>query len=463
MLFDLLPEIFENLSVNQLLICRQVCRAWRYVVDQKYLKELCLYVRGKYAPDVWVIDCEFIDPKSVLTIHHLKVLSNPNFLNTFRNLKRLMIKYDSYRKTSSSLSQELENLNYLNHFHQLEHLELHCVPFGSDFELKLSGLKKLFYNQSDFSFKKRISLNLETLGTFDEFHKIIEWPKKHLKVVISKFYFNAFLHMPNLERLHLSFLFEEDEKPTVFVGRLPKLLLLDIYQICHQAYMDELLEEVQSLKPTRNVKFYHNGFDISVYIDEQLRNPEPLSGDSMNGNRSIRLMQFLSVAKKNPEKGLPFFYDQKTFYVGEDFKPPSAALPLDKPCPLGILKNFSRNINKINIYGIISYSEARRVLVNFPHLLSLFMKCDVSDRCNQEFEQFFDDLPGILKNLVSISIGNKGLPFERLDFLNEFRYLHYFSADFRKNEQNQQIIESIEKRKSLTYPVLVDLEYYRRD
>ena len=68
MLLDILPEIFRNLAMKDLLRCRQVCWAWRHVINRDFPKELCLYVKGTYAPDVWVIDCELIDPRSALTV-----------------------------------------------------------------------------------------------------------------------------------------------------------------------------------------------------------------------------------------------------------------------------------------------------------------------------------------------------------------------------------------------------------
>ena len=86
--------------------------------------------------------------------------------------------------------------------------------------------------------------------------------------------------------------------------------------------------------------------------------------------------------------------------------------------------------------------------MNFKQLLSLNIYSEHLD------DQFFADLPGILENLVSLSIYGE-LIFESLEFLNGFKKLLSFSAKFRENEKNQQIIESIEERKnSLAYPML---------
>lgn len=169
MLIDILPEIFRNLSVTDHLRCRQVCQAWRYVVERDFLKELCMYVRGTYFPDVWIIENQAIDPRSALTVNSLGVLADPNFQQTFRNLKRLMIKAKSKYHPWKDNFEEKQFLNHLNSLHQLEHLELHFVPTMENFELKLTGLKKLFYLHPynyGYGSDKPLPASLETIGFY---------------------------------------------------------------------------------------------------------------------------------------------------------------------------------------------------------------------------------------------------------------------------------------------------------
>lgn len=83
MLIHILPEIFVNLSVGDLLRCRQVCRAWSHAVERDFIKELCLYMEGEYILDTWHIDSEPIDRRSVLKVNELSVLSDPNFIQNF--------------------------------------------------------------------------------------------------------------------------------------------------------------------------------------------------------------------------------------------------------------------------------------------------------------------------------------------------------------------------------------------
>lgn len=459
MLINILPEIFMNLPMKDVLKSRQVCRAWRCVVDQGFLKELCLYVRGTYAPDVWVIDCKLIDPRTVLTVHHLNVLSDPNFIQMFRNLKRLMIKYPRNERESGN-SNHLNHLNQLDH---MEHLELHGMPVGKDFELKLKGLKKFFYDRATFAddfcyaFAHPLPQSLETLGLYDwssGFFKGMD----HLKVLISRDYSEAFLQLTNLEQLHLTYLMEDEKRP--IMARFPRLLLLNIHQSRSKKSINKILREIESLKPARNLKFYHEGIDISIYtsIEEKRRNLQK----SQSASFSIDLKKMLSVAQQNPNMVLPFSYFETSSIFCKDW--PGEEVYLTRPYHFGILKGFSINVKKLAIEEVLSSEEMRSLLANFRHLLSLTFSCEVFD------ERFLEDLPRILENLICLTIldcftfdGTSYIStkseaiLESLDFLKGFKRLLSFEAKFLDNEKNQKIIESIEERKkSLTYPLVAN-------
>ena len=458
MLLDILPEIFGNLSVKDKLRCRQVCRAWQYVVDRDFPEELCLYVKGIYAPDVWMIDCKPIDPRSAVTVNSLAVLADPNFIKLFGNLKRLMIKcVDSRNKNS-------EMLTSLGQLDQLEHLELHGVSVGKDLELNLDGLKKFYLNCGEDSYPSSLLASplprsLEIFGQSEwAFSNPFKGLENQLKVLITKRFSDEFVQLTNLERLHVTFLSMEDEKPRRFVGRLPKLLLLDIFHIDLEEHMNELLEEVASLKPARNVKFYHNGIDSSAYVNEKLENPEKdLFGEIggwMNGGGRIDLKRVLYVGQQNPEMVLPFFHFQHTFILFKDRE-----ISLSRPIDFGIFTNRFRNINKIGISKIsideiLSYDELRTLLTNFRHLLCFTITCEELDH---EFDRFFGDLPAILENLVILGVLTGDRVLERLNFLDAFKHLLGFAANWRENEENRRIIQTIEKRKkNMKYPILAE-------
>ena len=457
MLLDILPEIFQNLSVKDLLQCRQVCRAWLYVVDRYLPDELCLYVQGAYAPDVWVLDCKPIDPRSVLTVYSLDVLADPNFLKLFGNLKRLMVKcLDCYG------NKEPQILTGLSQLDKLEHLELHNISVGKDFELSLAGLKKFYldtpYGTGYVPLAKPLSAGLEIYGQYEwPFRNPFEGLENQLKVLISKDFSREFLRLTNLERLHMTFLSEEAEKPRVFVSRLPKLILLDIFHIDLERHMNEFLEEIDSLKPTRNVKFYHQGIDSSVYVNEKRQNPnlfEHLWG-KLNGGGRIDVKRMLSVVQRNPEMVLPFCYFKRSFVFCHLELPETR---LSRPFPFGLLKNFSMNINKISIDKTPSCDELRTLLKNFRHILVFTIE---RNQLDLEFDRFLHDLPGILENLTLLKIFTGDLVLGRLSFLRGFKHLLAFRARWRKNEKNRKTIQTIEERKkNLKYPLLAEAFSY---
>ena len=342
-----------------------------------------------------------------------------------------------------------EFLEFLKEKQQVQTF-LGCPLSGKFWEFQL---KKFYLDGRGSSFQLANPLpSLETFGQLEwTFTNAFEGLENQLKVVISRHFSSDFLQLTNLEKLHVTFLAEEDDKPRVFVGRLPKLLLLDIFHIYREDYMNELLEEVNSLKPARNVKFYHNGIDSSVYINEKLRNPdlfEYLLG-MMDGGGSIDLKRMFSVVHQKPELVLPFFYFHHTFGFWN-----YREISLSRPFPFGILKNFSRNINKIVIDEILSFDELRSLLTNFRHLLVFIITCDELD---QAFDRFFDDLPGILENLIILDIFTGDLVLENLNFLNGFKQLLGFAAKYRENEENRKTIQTIEERKKkMKYPILAE-------
>ena len=414
-------------------------------MERDFPNELCLCLRGTYVPDIWYIDCEPIDERTVLTVNHLSVLSDPNFIQTFANLKRLQIKSNlTLRGSGTAIDNELEHLNQMNQFHQLEHLELHGVFVNKSFDLKLSGLKKLFYNNQNYNpWEKPFPQSLEVLGLYYLYIQSNNWGglKDRLKVLIARDYTDYILQLVSLERLHLGQLLE-DEKPRVFVARFPKLLLLDIFRIYQENDMNEILQELATLKPVRSIQFYHQGFEVS---NEKFKNPElKLAVDIKTVRCYIQVEKLLPIAYENPGTMRPFFYFQYLLYQNDYGTFPTKLLPFE------ILKRFN-NINYIDIGKFTSYKAIRKLLVNFRQLLGLTIR---EIRGEHFDKQFFDDLPAILKNLFRLQIHSE-LVFESLEFLHGFRKLLSFGARFKETEQNQQIIESIVKRKNhLTYPLL---------
>ena len=457
MLLDILPEIFRNLSVADRLRCRQVCRAWRHVLGPGCFRELCLCLRVSFAPDVWYIDCEPIDTRSVLTVKHLNVLANPNFLRTFRGVRRLMIKGSNHECASKALEARLEewkNLGQLDQLDRLEHLELRDleVPYYLDlFNFKLNGLKKFYHRHycgwSSHPFPKSLEAVAFSLIPADD---VLSKLNDGLKVLISWHYSNLFLRLSNLQELHLGLLSDDeddDQKPVVFLGRFPKLVLLTIRKIERDSDMNEILSELGTLKKTRkqSIKFFYNGFDISVFTNQ--RDPQAtLSDQPYRG--TIDVERLLSVASQNPELVLPFCFFRREF---EFLKDPEA-VSLSKPPPFEIVKSF-QNIAEIYIKrGYTNYEHVRRVLVLIGKQISAFcIACDL----NPALFELLDDLPKLLENLISLSISlddSQETLLKSLKFLNGFKRLLQFEFRFEKNENNHQIIESIERRiRSMPY------------
>ena len=247
--------------------------------------------------------------------------------------------------------------------------------------------------------------------------------------------------MTSLERLHL-YRILKNRKPRKFVKRFPKLRLLDIFYLEKGADLNEILGEVRDMRAARRpIQFYYEGVEVSNERSIDLQKT-PLAMRACNFD--LNLKRLLLVASKTPGVLLPFFYFREECSFGSFLGEDSHSI---KRLPYEFLQSF-RNILRIEILNFQSYEEIRSLLVNLRQLLRLQIHCNDLD------EEFFDDLPGILENLICISISGKPT-FESLAFLDRFNHLLYFEAKFEKNPKNQQIVESIEERKnSLTYPMV---------
>lgn len=470
MLIDVLPEIFENLSMVELLRCRQVCRAWRYVVDRYFLGELCLYWRSTYAPGVWAIGCKPIDRRTALTIHGFSVLSNPGFQSTFRNLKRLMIRsrrMRNFNQKYDSRKAELPHLAALNDLHQLEHLELYEIsvnfelPDNERFGLKSPRLKRYFY-QNGYQSDHQAPPNLEVLGYTDDYLTVSKFVTKnvfeklndHLKVLITNKYSPCFLLLTNLEQLHLFHLKQKDQKPTAFFANFPRLLRLDIFMVDSERHLNELLAEVNHLKPGRRIQFNHQCFEVS---DERFKHCKrhPFAKYAPEQHR-LKLNELLAIASANAELLRPFLYFQTGIFYEKrnaiDCKEIACrdAISLNRRPSFAFLKQF-RNISEIYIRSV-DYAELRSVLVHLPQALVFKIECDDFD------EQFFADLSSILENLIILRIHSIKNPAQRelksLHFLRGFKRLLQFCGRFEDNKSNQRIVESIDERDRGIYTTL---------
>ena len=436
---DVLPKIFGFLSVPELVRCRLVCKTWMHLVERD-LKELCLYVRGSFALDVWIIDGQLIRQRSVLTIQNLSLLSNPNFVHTFRNLRKLLIKCDQRTGHSPAAREELSHLNQLANFKQLQHLELHGLVLIAGIES--SGLQSVtkfistgVYRSSDPALRHSLPANLQTAGFFflpDD--TVLGQLNDRLKVLIAREYSSTFMRLTNLERLHLTFLMERDKKPAVFVGHFEKLQLLDIYRVNCERWLTEIQDEVASLKPTRIVRFFHNCCEVS---NEKLKRLEFVD--------TIDLDALLPVASEHPDRILPYIH----FLSRLDYRE-NRLDRLTRPLRFEFLKNF-RNVKNLFIWTVTNYEDLGNLVKVLRHLLILSIGIHDLDR------QFFDDLPGILEHLVVLKVSFRSeVAFDSLHFLSAFQQLLAFRGSFQKNEANQQIIESIEeRRKGMRFPLLV--------
>lgn len=150
--------IFKWLSFNDLLICEQVCRAWNQHVKGQNIQTLVIIKRLRSHPEYGRITR--IRPRKGFFCgdeHHFPsspmLLSNCNIKleNSFLlGLKQLKVANPSLRLISNLKLDEplLIDPSFLNHFVNLETLEVSRLEFDLDCTLRLPELKNLAIGRS---------------------------------------------------------------------------------------------------------------------------------------------------------------------------------------------------------------------------------------------------------------------------------------------------------------------------
>lgn len=139
---DLPPELIAiiirdfGLSYQDKRNCRLVCKKWNAII--KKLKEDCLLVSSRVCVnEIWFYTNEWVNSKDQLfTDLNYQLLPQPQVQTTFSNLKKLYV-------LISTFEDELDLDKTINHFSQLEQLQLNRVNLKQISKLRLPNLKIL--------------------------------------------------------------------------------------------------------------------------------------------------------------------------------------------------------------------------------------------------------------------------------------------------------------------------------
>lgn len=177
---ELISLILNELEIKDKLKCRQVCKQFLNLLDQKG-KSLVIAKNRLYTNFKWFDDHKLVDFKNLI-LYRKKFIQSNLFTNRyFIKLKKLHFHYDGY---GLDKSVKLNNLNFLNNFKQLETMAL--VLINVNFFIVLESLLNLKSVHFDLDHKSSLicfSPKLEFLmgNNFDNLHfKYVE-QLKHLQ------------------------------------------------------------------------------------------------------------------------------------------------------------------------------------------------------------------------------------------------------------------------------------------
>lgn len=191
--FPILPLklIFENLTINEIVKLRNVCKLWKSLIDPilEEKKEIILFINCLSHPVVWDHDKKPAKSKNFL-IANDKIYANYNFKNKFFPITKLFIVL-----SRECEKNDIEFVHFYNHFRKLEHLQIELRYAETLLSSKsfIPPLKYVFYLK-----------NLKTLYLSN--HEEIEK-----------------LFCPNLTELSIANRFKYDKNNHPFISRLKYL------------------------------------------------------------------------------------------------------------------------------------------------------------------------------------------------------------------------------------------------
>lgn len=397
---DLPPELIaiiirdHTLSYQDKRNCRLVCKKWNAIVNQ--LKEDCLLLSTRYLMnETWFYTNEWANPKHLLfTDLNYQLLPELQMQTTFSKLRKLYV-------WISTFDDELDPDRTINHFKQLEQLQLNRVNLKQQSELRLPNLR--FFSLSTIANDRRIRLETPKLKALRISFKDMDYDFVHPETI--------------------TYLVVDECDP--IIGSLVNLESLTAKKF--NRISDETVLGLKHLKEIHSIGYSVFGFgDLRFFrtlYDRQLENPELtfklfICGLDFASFLQVDVRNYMSSVitpfySANYERLVPLMHEERFVFNKFDFFR-TGGIPGD------FFRKFP-NIKQVLVEKTKYESLLLEFLGRVPYLDNLHLDlCVINPQNCGLLTDFCPRLTCLeLFNVVPISV----------EFIFKFRYLTRFSID----------------------------------
>lgn len=258
-------QIFEcHLTVKDQVMCTQVCRKWRSIIDPFQRRRLFLH----FGPFPWrKRSCtnETIKYQDSFEIKSIEFLRHSLTRSNFKRIKQLTVFNVFHDSNPIEFRKSLQK--YLYYFKELEYLELDGFSLADKSQLNLKTLKTL--SLKSVYAQKQFELNLPNLQNFISWSLLLDNVTiKHPNSIRYMQYYNHQrdcrfkARFENLEVISVydvnGFLLKN------FLSRLPSLKTLILYSQMSEEDFRELKRQRNDVFYLRQLQIHHFGYDESL-------------------------------------------------------------------------------------------------------------------------------------------------------------------------------------------------------
>ena len=207
--YPILSALFSHCTLNDLISFRQVSKSWKSIIDKllSSREELILFVETRPHQWYWSYESKPINFSNVVNVKDDFYFDGEYLKSTFKNIKALLV------VSSSSFLSNRDFNEFLNHFIDLEHLQINYNLVKSKknvyhFVIILYKLKT-FYSDGDVDLYRMNCQNLVKL-TLNSLHSrsnsnVAVLPKLKVLVLLNLYSISYFEkdYSPNLKELHI--------------------------------------------------------------------------------------------------------------------------------------------------------------------------------------------------------------------------------------------------------------------
>ena len=232
--------ILKELKLTDVFQLKKVCKAWKKVIDEEYKpKKLIVFIKQFSYNDTWSFsDGEPLDAKCALRIPKLEKFFKSEFIRSFfKNIESLAI-------LNFPFDNEMLDLEHLNQFTNLVHLEIRSLKLKDQCKLSLPNLKTLCVCKQSYS---KVIIDCPKLTKFRAMFNLNHFKIEHplsLQYLECAYFSAPIKTFLNLEYLYVEFI---SHVGRTFLEKMTKLKEIQFFDFGTTNVVDSLRKQKKKL------------------------------------------------------------------------------------------------------------------------------------------------------------------------------------------------------------------------